>query len=130
MLRECSFGITSEWPRVHGLMSMKESVLSSSSILCDGISPLTILQKMQSGSLISECRLQPLDAPEIAPEPHCDEEHREHGPRVAVVEAQLGHVAEVHAVDSGDQRRHGQDRGPCGDGAHLLVLAHRHLRQV
>src|SRR3954454_10871117 len=52
MLREWAFGITSECPRVHGLMSMKASVLSSSSILCDGMSPATILQKMQSGSLI------------------------------------------------------------------------------
>src|SRR3954470_8310265 len=100
MLRECSFGITSEWPRVHGLMSMKESVLSSSSILCDGISPLTILQKRQSGSLMSECRLQPLDAAEVGPEPERDQEHRQHCSRIAVVEVQLWHVAEVHPVDA------------------------------
>src|SRR4051795_1546506 len=108
MLRECSLGMTSEWPRVHGLMSMKESVLSSSSILCDGISPLTILQKMQSGSFMRECRLQPLDAAEIAPEPDRDQEHRDHGGRIAEVVAQLRHVAEVHAVDARDQRRHRQ----------------------
>ena len=41
-------GITSAWPRVHGLMSMKATVCSSSSTRADGSSPATILQKMQS----------------------------------------------------------------------------------
>src|SRR5690348_1579323 len=103
MLRECSLGITSAWPRVHGLMSMKERVLSSSSILCDGISPLTILQKRQSGSLMSECRLQPLDAAEVAPKRSGDPEHHSDGDRIPVVPVQLRHVLEVHAVDARDQ---------------------------
>src|SRR3954464_12127093 len=112
MLRECSFGITSTWPRVHGLMSMKASVLSSSSILCDGISPATILQKRQSGSLIEVGRLQPLDVAEVEEEADRDQDHEPDGARVADAPVQLGHVTEVHAVDAGDQGRHGQDRCP------------------
>src|SRR5215213_11571326 len=101
MLRECSFGITSEWPRVHGLMSMKASVWSSSSILCDGISPSTILQKMQSGSVISGWRLQPVDALEVAVEAGREREHHGDRQRIAVVPPELRHVLEVHAVDAG-----------------------------
>src|SRR3954452_16796986 len=48
---ECALGITSAWPRVHGLMSMKASVRSSSSIFVAGSSPATILQKMQSSAM-------------------------------------------------------------------------------
>src|SRR3954466_13675108 len=99
MFRACSLGITSACPRVHGLMSMKASVLSSSSILCDGISPATILQKMQSGSLIEGGRLQPLDVLEVAPERRAERDHDQHRDRVAVVPLQLRHVLEVHAVD-------------------------------
>src|SRR3954469_21529732 len=112
MLRECSFGITSECPRVHGLMSMKDSVLSSSSILCEGISPLTILQKMQSGSLMSVCRLQPVDVAEVDVKRHRDREHQGDCAGIAHAPRELGHVAEVHSVDAGDQRRDGEDRGP------------------
>src|SRR3954447_16955836 len=130
MLREWFFGITSEWPRVHGLMSMNASVLSSSSILCEGISPATILQKRQSGSFIEGGRLQPVDAPEEAVEREAQDEHHRNRRRVAEAPVELGHVAEVHAVDAGDQRRNGDDRGPRGDLAHLLVLAHRDLREV
>ena len=50
MLRECSLGITSACPRVHGLMSMNESVCSSSSSFSAGSSPATIWQKRQSSS--------------------------------------------------------------------------------
>src|SRR5215208_935542 len=122
MLRECAFGITSEWPRVHGLMSMKARVLSSSSILCDGISPATILQKMQSGSLISEWRLQPLDALEVDVQAGGEPDHDRNRERVPVLPLQLRHVLEVHPVDAGDQRRHRENRRPRGDGPHLLVL--------
>src|SRR5215212_10011310 len=121
MLRECSLGITSECPRVHGLMSMKASVLSSSSILCEGMSPATILQNRQSGSVMSGWRLQPLDAPEVGPQPCGDAEHHEQRDGIAVVPLELRHVLEVHAVDAGYQRRDRQDRSPCGDRAHLLV---------
>src|SRR3954449_8912874 len=48
---ECALGITSACPRVHGLMSMKASVRSSSSIFVAGSSPATILQKMQSSAI-------------------------------------------------------------------------------
>src|SRR3954469_22892262 len=106
MLREWALGITNECPRVHGLMSMKASVLSSSSILCEGISPATILQKMQSGSVMSGWRLQPLDALEVAPEAGRYADHDHERDRVAVVPLELGHVLEVHAVDAGDHRRH------------------------
>src|SRR3954447_18751614 len=51
MSLECALGITSAWPRVHGLMSMKASVRSSSSIFVAGSSPATILQKMQSSAM-------------------------------------------------------------------------------
>src|SRR3954467_10848090 len=108
MLRECSLGITSAWPRVHGLMSMKASVLSSSSILCDGISPATILQKRQSGSLIEVGRLQPLDAAEVQVEAERDQDHQPDGARIANPPVQLRHVLEVHAVDAGYQRRDSQ----------------------
>ena len=50
-------GITSAWPRVAGLMSMKEIVRSSSSTFVAGSSPATILQKMQSGSVAMRRRL-------------------------------------------------------------------------
>src|SRR5581483_8004412 len=43
--------MTSRCPRVAGLMSMNAIVRSSSSMICPGSSPATILQKMQSGSL-------------------------------------------------------------------------------
>src|SRR2546421_11238792 len=49
--RECSRGTTRRWPRVAGLMSMKATVRSSSPTLVAGISPATILQNRQSGSL-------------------------------------------------------------------------------
>src|SRR3954447_17071516 len=48
---ECALGMTSACPRVHGLMSMKASVRSSSSIFVEGSSPATILQKMQSSAM-------------------------------------------------------------------------------
>src|SRR3954447_12265783 len=48
---ECALGITSACPRVHGLMSMKAMVRSSSSIFVAGSSPATILQKMQSSAI-------------------------------------------------------------------------------
>src|SRR3954451_6833031 len=54
---ECAFGITSAWPCVPGLMSMKAIVRSSSSIFVAGSSPATILQKMQSGSEAMRRRL-------------------------------------------------------------------------
>jgi hypothetical protein len=43
--------MTRAWPRVAGLMSMNASVRSSSSTIVAGRSPLTILQKMQFGSV-------------------------------------------------------------------------------
>ena len=45
---ECSRGITSAWPAVAGLMSMKATVCSSESTISAGSSPATIAQKMQS----------------------------------------------------------------------------------
>ena len=48
----CRRGTTSACPRVAGLMSMKAIVRSSSSTIVAGSSPATILQKMQSWSLI------------------------------------------------------------------------------
>ena len=45
-----SRGITSAWPRVHGLMSMNDTVCSSWSTTSAGSSPATILQKMQSSA--------------------------------------------------------------------------------
>src|SRR4051795_7650952 len=44
-------GTTSAWPRVAGLMSMNETVRSSCATIVAGISPATILQKRQSGSV-------------------------------------------------------------------------------
>src|SRR3954451_13129440 len=125
MLRECSFGITSAWPLVHGLMSMKASVLSSSSILCEGISPVTSLQKRQSGSVVMKLRrLQPVDPAEVAVQAAAQDEHQDERAGIADTPAQLGHVPEVHAVDARDQRRHCEDRGPRRNLAHLLVLPH------
>ena len=46
-------GITSAWPRVAGLMSMKATVCSSESTISAGASPATIAQKMQSASACS-----------------------------------------------------------------------------
>src|SRR5258707_8636458 len=46
----CAFGITKACPSWTGLMSMKASVSASSNSLKHGISPATILQKMQLGS--------------------------------------------------------------------------------
>src|SRR3954464_330527 len=95
-LRVCSLGMTRAWPRVHGLMSMKAIVLSSSSILCAGISPATILQKRQSGSAIGAepSDLEPIDAAEELVQHDCSHEHRRDRTEVSVVPAQLGHVAE------------------------------------
>src|SRR6476660_959587 len=103
MFRECSFGMTSAWPLVHGLMSMKASVLSSSSILCEGISPATILQKMQSGSVVMKLRrLQPVDAAEVAVQGAAQQEHQQDRGWIADAPVQLRHVPEVHAVDACD----------------------------
>src|SRR3954467_11187017 len=44
-------GTTSAWPRVAGLMSMNVTVRSSEATIVAGISPATILQKRQSGSV-------------------------------------------------------------------------------
>src|SRR5262249_34046262 len=44
--------------------------------------------------------------------------------------AELRHVIEVHAVDAGDQRRDGDDRGPGRDLADVLVLADARLCEV
>ena len=49
---------------------------------------------------------------------------------VAVLPLQLGHDGEVHAVDAGDHGRHRDHRRPGGDALHVLVLRHRHQRQV
>ncbi len=50
--------------------------------------------------------------------------------RVPGLPAQLRHVLEVHAVDAGDQRRHGRHRHVGRDLAHVLVLAHADLGEV
>ena len=43
---------------------------------------------------------------------------------------QLGHVVEVHAVDTCDHRGDGGDRHPGGDLAHVAVLLHGDLGEV
>ena len=43
---------------------------------------------------------------------------------------QLRHVLEVHAIDAGDGRGHGEDGGPGAQFLHHLVLAHRGQQQV
>jgi hypothetical protein len=39
-------------------------------------------------------------------------------------------VPEVHPVDVGEQGRHGPDRDPGRDPAHVVFLPHRDLGQV
>ena len=55
-VREWARGTTSAWPGVAGLMSMKETVRSSESIVWLGTEPSTIPQKRQSatGGLYSQ----------------------------------------------------------------------------
>jgi hypothetical protein len=43
---------------------------------------------------------------------------------------QLRHVVEVHPVHAAAHRRHGHDRGPGRDLAHVLVLGDRHLGEM
>src|SRR5690349_12193327 len=64
-----------------------------------------------------------------------DLEHRRDGdqpprPRVAEVPAELGHVAEVLAVEADDEGRDEQDRRDRGQPLHHLVLVVRDLRLV
>ena len=50
--------------------------------------------------------------------------------RVAVLPPQLGHVAEVHAVDAGDERGDDEDRAPRRHLLHHLVQLVRRDREV
>src|SRR5215210_78418 len=144
-LRECVRGITSAWPRVHGLMSMNDTVCSSWSTISAGSSPVAILQKMQSSATrrfipprascprpdadgTSVSRLsKPADPFEVPPEAEADQGHDQQHARVPEVPAELRHVVEVHPVDPGDHRRHRDDRDPGRYPAHVLVLAHGNL---
>ena len=58
-------------------------------------------------------RLQPLVAFEAEVEPDHDRQHDAEDDEVAVFPMEFGHVVEVHAVDSSDQRRHRDDRHPA-----------------
>src|SRR5436190_21951133 len=50
---------------------------------------------------------------------------------IAILPFELGHVVEIHSIDAGESRRHGENGGPgrehAGDGA-LLRLAHHQAR--
>src|SRR3954453_17712546 len=77
-----------------------------------------------------DARSEPVGAAEPAVQHGADHgNHHEHG-RISVAPRELRHVPEVHAVDAGDHRRHGEDRHPRGDPPHVGVLAHRDLREV
>jgi hypothetical protein len=69
--------------------------------------------------------LQPPASPESPVQRTADEDHHGHHDRVPPALRQLGHVLEVHAVDSGDHRGDGGDGHPGGDLAHVLVLGDR-----
>src|SRR5919204_2517714 len=124
---EWFLGITSAWPLVQGLMSMKAMVSSSSWTTSAGSSPAAILQKMQSSGT-GAGSLQPPGLAEPPIEEDADASHQQQRQRVADRPAELRHVLEVHAVDAGDHRRNRCDRHPGGDLAHVLVLANAHLR--
>src|SRR3954453_14902795 len=131
-LRECRRGITSAWPRVHGLMSMNEMVCSSSATFSAGSSPAAILQKMQSSSAKAGTLkgLQPAGPAQTPVKHRAQKHHHEEHRRVPEAPRQLRYVLEVHAVDRGDRRGHGGDRDPGRDLAHVLVLAHADLGEV
>src|SRR5688500_16611774 len=115
--------MTSAWPRVQGLMSIKATVCSSSWTLSDGSSSATILQKMQSSAMARQATvLEPAGAPEEAVQQRAEHHHHAEHERVAERPAELGHVLEVHAVDAGDRRRHRDDRDDRRDAPHVGVL--------
>src|SRR5437868_12318587 len=59
--------------------------------------------------------LQPVLALEVSIADDRDRQHEPERPRVAEAPVQLGHVPEVHAVDTGHQRRPQEDGAPRRD---------------
>src|ERR671922_2482062 len=131
MFGEWFLGMTSAWPRVHGLMSMKATVCSSSWTLSEGSSPATILQKMQSSAMAGQAtRLEPARAPEEAVEHGAQRQHHGEHEWIAEAPAELRHVLEVHAVDAGQHGGNGEDGDDRGNAPDVVILLHGDLREV
>src|SRR6185312_8894637 len=73
--------------------------------------------------------LEPAVPAEAPVKNDAEHEHDTKDRWIAEFESELWHILEVHAVDAGERRRHGEDRGPSGEllgDSRLLALAHQH----
>src|SRR4051812_7605800 len=95
--RACARGTTSAWPRVAGLMSMNVTVRASLATIVAGISPATILQNRQSGSVAG------IAVDLIHRLPQYAEERMSTTPTEAALHADVAHLAAL-------------DRLPCSPG--------------
>lgn len=74
--------------------------------------------------------LEPGGPSKAVVESTADRQHQQQGRGITERPLQLRHVFEVHAVNTGDRRRHGKDRGPAAELLDDIVLSGRRKKKA